>query len=466
MQFMALAFFYTPFVRLARTLTCLSFLLPIATLAQSFPDIKPSPAQLEWQDLEIGVILHFSTNTFLNREWGDGTASPSVFNPSHVDTDQWMQAAMAGGAKYAVLVAKHHDGFALFPSAHTEYSVKSSPWLNGKGDLVRLASDSAHKAGLGFGVYLSPWDRHDSRYPDPKAYDTYYLSQLSELASHYGPLTEFWLDGAGSTGRTYDFDKIVQALRTYQPNTQVFADVALYKNADIRWVGSEDGTVPYENWNVIDRSGYLRWRPIEADTPLRKLHWFWHPNDESSLLSVDELLDIYTKTVGRGAQLMLGLAPDDTGRLPEADVVRLREFGQAVKRIYSNNLATKAMRPSDASSIAAIDNDPATFWSAPDRHATLELHFDKPVTFDRTVTMEWLNEGQHIQEYSIEAWQNGAWKPLVHAHAIGHKKIDLFPAVTTQRVRLNLLSTVGFAAVREFQLYDGAHSAPVVSEAK
>ncbi|RZU43307.1 alpha-L-fucosidase [Edaphobacter modestus] len=439
-------------------LLLLASLLPSRTPAQSFQDIKPSPPQLQWQDLEIGVILHFSTNTFLNREWGDGTASPSVFNPAHVDTDQWMQAARAAGAKYAVLVAKHHDGFALFPSAHTDYSVKSSPWLNGRGDLVRLASDSARKAGLGFGIYLSPWDRHDSRYPDPKAYDAYYLSQLTELASHYGPLTEFWLDGAGSEGRTYDFDTIVQKLRTYQPNTLVFADVALYKNADIRWVGSEDGTVPYENWNVIDRSGYLRWRPIEADTPLRKLHWFWHPNDESSLLSVDELLDIYTRTVGRGAQLMLGLAPDNTGRLPDADVARLREFGEAVQRLYSTNLALKAMHPSKAPSDAAIDNNPATFWSAPERHATLELQFDKPVTFDRAVTMEWLNEGQRIEEYSIEAWQNGAWRSLVHAHAIGHKKIDLFPATTTQRVRLNLLSTVGSAAIREFQLYDGASS--------
>lgn len=433
-------------------------LLSSTLSAQSFPDIKPNPAQIAWQDLEIGVIIHFSTNTFLNREWEDGTASPSVFNPSHVDTDQWMQAARSGGAKYAVLVAKHHDGFALFPSTHTDYSVKSSPWLNGKGDLVRLASDSAHKAGLGFGVYLSPWDRHDSRYPDPKAYDTYYLSQLTELASHYGPLTEFWLDGAGSGGRTYDFDKIVQALRTYQPNTLVFADTALYKNADLRWVGSEDGTVPYENWNVIDRTGYLRWRPIEADTPLRKLHWFWHPDDEKSLHTVDELLDIYNKTVGHGAQLMLGLAPDDTGRLPASDAARLREFGEAVERIYgsTHNLTVQAVHTSNDPTNAAIDNDPATFWSAPERHATLEVHFSKPVTFDRAVTMEWLNEGQRIQDYSIEAWQNGSWKPVAHAQAIGHKKIDLFPAVTTQRVCLNLLSTVGSAAIREFQLYDGS----------
>ncbi|HEY6414180.1 MAG TPA: alpha-L-fucosidase [Edaphobacter sp.] len=439
------------------SLSTIIFLLATVSsgIAQSFTDIKPGPAQVQWQDLEIGVIIHFSTNTFLNREWGDGTADPAVFNPTHVDTDQWMQAAKAAGAKYAVLVAKHHDGFTLWPSEQTDYTVKKSPWLEGKGDLVRMASDSAHKSGLGFGVYLSPWDRHDPRYPDPAAYDKYYLAQLDELAQHYGPLTEFWIDGAGSAGRTYDFDRIIQELRTYQPNTLVFADVALYKNADLRWVGTESGTVPYENWNVIDRAGYLRWRPIEADTPLRKLHWFWHPNDESSLLSVDELLNIYTNTVGRGAQLMLGLAPDNTGRIPDTDAKRLQEFGAAVQRIYGHNLVAESGHVTDPATTAATDNDPSTFWSAPPRHATLEVHFDKPITFDRAVTMEWLNEGQHIQDYSIEAWQNGAWKPLAQAQAIGHKKIDVFPQITTQRVRLNLLSTTGSAAIREFQLYDG-----------
>jgi alpha-L-fucosidase len=155
---------------------------------------------------------------------------------------------------------------------------------------------------------------------------------------------------------------------------------------------------------------------------------------------------------------MLGLAPDNTGRIPDSDVKRLQEFGAAVQRIYAHNLVAESGHSTDPAAAAATDNDPATFWSAPPRHAVLEIHFDKPVTFDRAVTMEWLNEGQHIQDYSIEAWQDGAWKLLVHAHAIGHKKIDLFPAVTTQRVRLNLLSTTGSAAIREFQLYDGSRN--------
>jgi alpha-L-fucosidase len=437
-------------------LACLAPLSP--AIAQNFVDIKPSPAQVQWQDLEIGVIIHFGTNTFLDREWGDGTADPSVFQPTHVDTDQWIEAAKAGGANYAVLVAKHHDGFALWPSGETAYSVKQSPWLDGKGDLVRMASVSAHKAGLGFGVYLSPWDRHDKRYPDPKAYDKYYLAQLDELATQYGPLTEFWIDGAGSAGRTYDFDMIIDELRTYQPNTLVFADVALYKNADLRWVGTESGQVPFENWNVIDRAGFLRWRPVEADTPLHRDHWFWHHNDEATLRSVDELLDIYTKTVGRGAQLMLGLAPDNTGQLPAADVKRLHEFGAAVHRVYAHNLVAEYGHVTSAEIGAereAVDNNQDTFWVAPPHHGTLEIHFDKPVTFDRAVTMERLNDGQHVEEYAIEVWQDGMWKPLVRAHAIGHKKIDLWSPCTAQRVRLNLISTTGTAAIREFQLFNG-----------
>ena len=437
------------------TLAALTSCLAAAATAQSFPDIKPAPQQTQWQDLEFGVILHFGTNTFLDWEWGDGTASPKVFNPKQFDPDQWMSAIQASGARYVVMVAKHHDGFCLWPTDQTDYSIKQSPWKDGKGDMVAEVAAAARRHGLKFGIYLSPWDRHEPKYKDPAAYDKYYLAELEELATRYGDLVEFWLDGAGSAGRTYDFDKIIQELRTYQPNTLVFADVALYKNADLRWVGTESGIVPYENWNVIDRAGYLRWRPVEADTPLRKAHWFWHPNDESSLNSVDELLTIYNETVGHGAQLMLGIAPDDTGRIPDADAKRLQEFGAALHRIYAHNLVAESGTIA-GDQAAAIDNDPSTFWSAPPRHAILEVHFNKPVTFDRAVTMEWLNEGQHIQEYAIEVWQDGAWKPLVHAQAIGHKKIDLFPRVTAQRVRLNLISTTGSAAIREFQLYDGS----------
>ncbi len=422
--------------------------------AQNFSEVKPSPQQVDWQDLEIGVIFHFGTNTFLDREWGDGTAEPSVFNPKEVDAEQWISAVKAGGAKYVVLVAKHHDGFCLWPSELTNYSVKSSPWRAGKGDLVREVADAARKNGLKFGIYLSPWDRHDPRYNDPAAYDKYYLGQVDELSSHYGDLVEWWMDGARSAGHAYDFDRIVQQLRMWQPDTMVFADVALYKYADLRWVGNEDGHVNYENWNVVDRTGYLRWRPVEADTPLRKLHWFWHPNDEASLKSLAELLDDYDQTVGRGAQMMIGIAPDRNGRVPDADAARLREFGDAIRQRYGHNLVTE--KGGSGAATAALDGNPETFWSAGagSHHAEIEVNFKERVTFDTALTMEWLNDGQHVQKYAIEVWDGGTWKRVVEGEAIGHKKIDHFSTVSAQRVRLNLLATTAAAEIREFQLYE------------
>ena len=429
---------------------------------QNFMEVKPSPQQVEWQDLEFGVIVHFSTNTFLDREWGDGTASPAVFNPTQFDPDQWMQAIKASGAKYIVLVAKHHDGFCLWPTSQTDYSVKASPWKDGKGDVVGEVARSARKYGLKFGVYLSPWDRHDPRYNTPEAYDKYYLSELEELAQHYGDLVEFWLDGAGSEGHVYDFKKIIETLRTYQPNTVVFADTGLFEYGDARWVGTESGSVNYENWNVIDRHGYRRWRPVEADTPLRKEHWFWHPRDENSLKSLDELLGVYDRTVGRGAQLMLGVAPDNRGLLPNADVERLKDLGDALRDRLLTNLALQ--RTGAPETDAAFDNDPDTFWSAPagSHHAELELSFDHPIRFDHALTMEWLNAGQHVQRYSIEAWDDTSqtWTVIIEGQAIGHKKIDGFPAVTASRVRLNILSSTSEAHIREFQLYDWSAPAP------
>lgn len=428
--------------------------------AQSFPDIKPAPQQVAWQDLEFGVIIHFSTNTFLDREWGDGTADPSVFNPTNFDPDQWMKAIRDSGAKYVVMVAKHHDGFCLWPTEQTNYSVKSSPWKGGKGDVVGDVARAARKYGLKFGVYLSPWDRHEPKYKNSAAYDDYYQAELSELAQNYGDLVEFWLDGAGSGGHFYNFPRIIETLRTYQPNTIVFADTGLFEYGDARWVGTEAGSVPYENWNVIDRHGYLRWRPVESDTPLRALHWFWHPNDEKSLKSLDELLKTYDETVGRGAQLMLGLAPDRRGLLPDSDVARLEELGRAIRARYGHNLALQH-EPVAGDTAAALDGNPDTLWSAPagSHHATLEVNFAKPVTFNRALAMEWLNDGQRVQKYAIEAWTGSGWKAVAEAQAIGHKKIDIFSPVTTTRVRLNILSSTDAATIREFQLFNVEESA-------
>lgn len=427
----------------------------VASAQQNFVDLKPAPQQSAWQDREFGVILHFGTNTFLDREWGDGTADPKVFNPTEFNPDQWMEAIKAAGASYVVFVAKHHDGFALWPTDQTAYSVEASPWRGGKGDVVGDVEKAARRAGLGFGIYLSPWDRHEPRYKDATAYDDYYRAEMTELVTRYGELVEWWLDGAGSAGHVYNFDKYIETLRTYQPNTIVFADTGLFEYGDARWGGDESGKINYENWNVIDRHGQLRWRPIEVDTPLRKLHWFWHPHDEASLKTIPELMDSYEHSVGRGGQWMLGVAPDNRGLLPDADVKRLHELGAAIHARYGPqaNLAAHAIA-ADANAMRAFDNDRDTFWSAPEgsHAATLELRLPAPATVDRTLTMEWLVEGQQVQHYRIEALVDGRWKTLAEAQAIGHKKIDIFSPVTAIRFRLSILTSAGTARIREFQV--------------
>jgi alpha-L-fucosidase len=447
--------YWLPQYLLLFTLVCCTRLL-----AQNAADVKPSAQQVEWQDLEMGAIIHFGPNTFLDREWGDGTADPRIFNPSQFNPEQWMEALRSAGMKYVIFVAKHHDGFCLWPTGQTDYSVKSSPWEDGQGDVVRRVEQAARKYGLKFAVYLSPWDRHEPRYNNSAEYDKYYAAELDELVQGYGELEEFWLDGAGSEGHVYNFPRIIEELRTYQPNTLVFADVGLFEFGDIRWVGNEDGVIPYENWNVIDRHGFLRWRPVEADTPLRKSHWFWHPNDESSLKSVSDLLSIYDHTVGRGGQLVLGVAPDRRGLLPESDVQRLKEFGVAIHQRYSNNLAAKYGRATQEQK-PAFDDNPSTFWSAPlgSHHAVLEVNFEKPISFDCALAMEWLNAGQHVQQYAVEVYKGGKWIEVGAGRAIGHKRIDRFAPVTASRVRLNILSSSAETHIREFQLFDSRTAA-------
>ncbi len=407
--------------------------LAAVTMAQNFSDLKPSPQQEAWQDLEIGVLIHFGPNTFMDREWGDGTADPRVFNPGRLDAAQWVAAAKAAGARYVVLVAKHHDGFCLWPSEETKYSVKASPWRDGHGDLVREVANAAHSQGLRFGIYLSPWDRHEPRYKNSAQYDDYYRRQLTELVTRYGELTEFWLDGAGSEGHVYDFDSYVRTLRTYQPNTLLFADVGFLQYGDIRWVGNESGFAPEANWNVVDRLGYLRWRPAEADTPLRTDHWFWHPDDERSVKPLAELVDTYHKTVGRGAQLVLGLAPDNRGLLPESDVARLKEFGDEIRRLYGED-----------------GDGPEESWSS---LAPLEITAPKPMVFDRAVMMERLSGGQRVLRYAVEAWDGRRWRVLSTGTAIGHKRIDIFPRVMASRVRLRIVEASAAPQIRRFRVY-------------
>lgn len=402
-----------------------------AAWAQNFAALRPSPQQLAWQDLELGVLIHFGPNTFMDREWGDGQADPAIFHPKQLVAEQWVLAAKSAGARYLIMVAKHHDGFCLWPSRQTSYSVKSSPWKQGRGDLVGEVEQACRKHGLLFGIYLSPWDRHEPRYADQKAYDAFYAAQLAELATRYGPLAEFWLDGAGSEGHVYDFVRYVRTMRTYQPNALLFASLDFLPYGDIRWVGNESGFAHEENWNAVDNYGILRWRPAEADTPLREGHWFWHPNSERRLKPLERLMETYHNTVGRGAQLVLGLAPDDRGLLPEPDVRRLEEFGAEVRRIYGRSIA------------AGSGRNPAL--------ATLPA----PRKVDRAVLAEDLAAGQMVRSFQVEALVEGRWRVLAQGSTIGHKRIVRFDPVAAAQFRVVVRAALGPVHLKAVTLHSG-----------
>lgn len=401
---------------------------------------KPSPQQLAWQDMELGMFCHFGMNTFCDQEWGDGADSPEIFNPEQLDARQWARTAKRAGFKYLVLTAKHHDGFCLWPTKTTDYSVKSSPWRGGKGDVVREVADACREEGLQFGLYLSPWDRHEPCYPDKEAYDDFYAEQLTELLTGYGPLVEVWFDGAGSQGREYDWNRIIGLVDQYQPDAMVFN----MGRPTIRWVGNEDGVAPYPCWNTATTAresmftsdmmtwmeGTPAWVPAECDVPIRKRHWFWHPDDEASLRSLEDVLDIYYRSVGHGATLLLNISPDNRGLLPEVDVERVIEFGDEIRRRFGQ---------------------PVGQTSGEGTELLLKLEHIQSV--NHAIIMEDIAHGERVREYVLEAFSHGEWKELVRGSAIGHKKIDRFNTIETDQLRVRILSSVEQPLIRNLAAY-------------
>ena len=419
----------------------------------------PTTQQLAWQDLEYGMFCHFGINTFTDREWGDGTEDPAAFNPTDFDAEQWVLAAKSAGMRYLVFTAKHHDGFCNWPTAYTDYGVRSSPWRGGKGDAVREVADACHRHGIKFGVYLSPWDRHEPGYADNAAYDEHYRNQLRELLTGYGDVAEVWHDGAGGEGHVYDYDSYYRLTKSLQPD----ALTAIAGPADIRWVGNENGIAPDTLWNVSEVGGKPYWRPAECDVPIRR-GWFWHPDNEDTLKSLDELLDVYHRSVGHGAVLLLNVAPDRRGLLPEADVARLKEMWAAIQRDYADNLLLgKPVRASGAAAGGAhapqraTDGDLTTWWQA-EPGATkghIEVNLGGPVEFDRIVIQEAIQTGQHIEAYRLACWSGDNWKTVTRGTTVGHKRIAIFEPTTASKIRLHLTSRSGPVTVRELGLFSG-----------
>lgn len=407
---------------------------------------RPTQAQLRWQDFELGMFCHFGLNTFCDREWGDGADSPARFNPVSLDARQWARLAKEAGFRYLVLTAKHHDGFCLWQTHTTDYSVRSSPWKGGKGDVVRECAEACAREGIGFGLYLSPWDRHEPRYNDKAAYDDFYAAQLTELLTRYGLLAEVWFDGAGSEGRAYDWPRIMDLVKLHQPEAMVFN----MGRPTIRWVGNEDGVAPYPCWNTANeaRSSMFtkdmltwlpdtpHWVPAECDVPIRRRHWFWHPNDEASLLSLEELQEIYYRSVGHGTNLLLNVAPDDRGLIPETDVARVLELGGWIRDTFSAAVA----RASGEGSL-------------------LELSLAAPRRVDHIVLMEEIAQGERVKEYIVEVLAGGEWVEAARGSAIGHKKIDRVEPRVIRGARLKILAADAPPVIRSFALMGGPERA-------
>jgi len=433
--------------------------LAAATVATTGP--LPSPQQLAWSKLEYYNFLHFTVNTFTDREWGNGDEDPNIFNPTAFDPDAICETLRDSGSKGVILTCKHHDGFCLWPTKTTEHCIRSSKFRNGKGDIVKDVSEAARRQGLKFGVYLSPWDRNQATYGTPQYIDLY-RRQMRELLTNYGDLFEIWHDGAnGGSGyyggaketRTidklhyYDWAKTWQIERELQPNACRFSDVG----PDIRWVGNEKGTAGETCWatftphapnggeampgDVVEselnpgtRFGKY-WMPAECDVSIRP-GWFWHESENSKVRTPKELFDLHLVSIGRGASFLLNVPPDRRGLLHESDTASLRAFGKLKHEIFGEDLAADA------------------------RKEGRTLTLPKPRTFNLVRLREDISQGQRVAAFSVEyATQNG-WSKFGSGTSIGMSRIVRSGTqITTDRVRLQITQTSAPAVLSEFALF-------------
>lgn len=450
----------------------------------------PSERQLRWQAMEVTGFIHFTVNTFTDKEWGYGDESPEIFAPTAFDAGQIAGVAAEAGMKGLILTAKHHDGFCLWPSAYTDHSVKHSPWRGGQGDVVRELATACQEQGIGFGIYLSPWDRNHPRYGHPD-YLTYYRNQLRELLSNYGPLFEVWFDGAnGGEGyyggarenrridkeRYYDWETTWSIVRELQPEAVIFSDAG----PDIRWVGNESGVAGDPCWGTISPDGMApgladpkvlntghrngsHWRPAEVDVSIRP-GWFYHAHEDDQVRSPENLLQVYYESVGRGCNLLLNLPPDRRGLIHERDVASLREW----RRILDATFATDLARGARVTASNTRGNDPRfapthvidgrrdTYWATDDDVRTPELVLDlgRHATFNAVCVREYLPLGQRVDSIALDRWDGERWVEFASATGIGAQRLIRLPErITTDRVRLRVTGSPVCPAISELGLF-------------
>ena len=427
--------------------------------------VRPSRQQIAWQELEFIAFAHFGMNTFTDREWGEGKEDPKQFNPTDFDARQWAVVLHEAGVKLLILTAKHHDGFCLWPSKYTEHCVRNSPWREGKGDVVREVANACRAAGLKFGFYLSPWDRHEPSYGDSPKYNEHFKNQLRELLTQYGPVSEVWFDGACAEGpngkrQVYDWDGYWKLIRELQPKA-----VISIVGPDVRWCGNEAGTSRESEWSVVPlpAGGYtqfdctaadlgsrdalakavandakLVWYPAQVDTSIRP-GWFYHASDDDKVRSLDDLLNVYYGAVGGNAQLLLNVPPDRRGRIHENDVKRLHELGDVLRATFAVNLADRAKTTSPSATIREYDLGEAK-------------------TFNVVMLQERIAQGQRVEEFHIDVWTDGDWKEIAHATTIGYKRLLRIPETTTTKVRVRITRSRLSPSLSAFGLFHAAHN--------
>jgi len=421
---------------------------------------RPTAAQLAWQRDELALFVHFGINTFTDREWGDGREDPAIFAPSNLDARQWARAAKAGGFRAMVLTAKHHDGFCLWPSRTTSHTVARSPWRTGTGDVVREFVEACRAEGLRPGLYLSPWDRNNPAYGDSPRYNDLYCEQLTELLTQYGPLAEVWFDGANGEGpngkkQEYDWPRVWALVRKLQPEAVMFSDAG----PDVRWCGNERGSAGDPNWSIVnpaavpypgstgpgviaalqhgDPAGTV-WRPAEADTSIRP-GWFYHPAEDSRVQSVDSLVQLYFRSVGHNAKLLLNVPPTRDGVLHETDVSRLAAFRDRLAATFERDLAAGRSivwrRSGDVTAVAELDLGRAVTASI--------VRFEEPI-----------ERGQTIARYTLLGSDSGEWRELSRGTTIGYARLDRFEPATIRHLRVVIEDTVAPPERIGIKLYD------------
>ena len=436
----------------------------------------PTAPQLAWQKLEYYAFVHFGMNTFTDHEWGEGRAPATEFNPTDFNAEQWAKVVKEAGMKGIIITAKHHDGFCLWNSKTTEYSVKNSKWRDGKGDVLKDLSEACKKYGLKFGVYISPWDRNHPLYGTPK-YNAIYKEQWRELLTNYGEVFEAWLDGAndGKKRMVYDFNGFWKTIRGIQPNAIMFSDAG----PDIRWVGNERGIAGETNWSNRDNEGTFpgfadekalnigeengtSWIPAECDVSIRP-GWFYHKEEDAKVKTVSQLMEIYYGSVGRNCNLLLNIGIDKRGLVNENDVNRLMEFRQARENAFKTNLAIGKITASNIrgkdkkfSAEKLLDSNFDTYWATDDnmKSAEITLDFVKEVELNTVILQENIALGQRVKSFSVLIWKNGNFETVSKNTTIGYKRIIRFSKITTPKIKILIEDSKACPVISTLEIYN------------